>query len=217
MGSRVQGPGSGVRGPGPRVPARVALTGGIATGKSRCLAAFAALGVPTIDADRIARDVVAPGTVGHQAVVRRFGPGVVGPDSALNRPALGALIFADPKARRDLEQIIHPAVYAAIERWYLGLDAHIGIADIPLLFETGHADDFDIIVVAACRPDQQIERLMARSGLTESGARTRIAAQLPLAEKVARADYVIDTSGSLEDTDANTRAVWQALQSHEGR
>ncbi len=190
---------------------RVALTGGIATGKSRCLAACAALGIPTIDADRLARDVVAPGTTGLQAVIDRFGRTVLNTDGTLNREALGSLVFADTLARHDLEGIIHPKVYAAISQWFLTLDAPIGVADIPLLYETGREGDFDVVIVAACTPDQQLQRLMARSGLSETDARARIAAQWPLADKVSRAHYVIDTSGTLDDTDRRTREVIRAL------
>jgi len=196
-----------------RRPIRAALTGGIATGKSRCLAAFAALGVPTIDADQLARDVVAPGTPGLQAVVDRFGGDVLAGDGTLDREALGAIVFADTLARHDLEGIIHPAVYTAIERWFATLEAPLGIADIPLLFETERESDFDVVIVAACRPDQQLARLMTRSGLSEADARARIAAQMPLANKVARADYVIDTSGTLEETDGNTGEVLKNLKS----
>ncbi len=194
-------------------PLRAALTGGIATGKSRCLAAFAALGVPTIDADQLAREVVAPGTPGLQAVIDRFGRDVLADDGTLDRDALGAIVFADTLARHDLEGIIHPAVYVAIERWFATLDAPLGIADIPLLFETERAGDFDVVIVAVCRPDQQLARLMARSGLSEADARARIATQMPLADKVARADFVIDTSGTLEETDARTAAVRAHLRS----
>lgn len=192
---------------------RIALTGGIATGKSRCLAVLHALGVPTIDADQFARDVVAPGTPGLQAVVARFGRGVLHAEGSLNRDALGAIVFADATARHDLEAIVHPRVYTAITAWFATLDGPAGVADIPLLYETGRDDQFDVVIVAACRPDQQIERLMTRSGLSEQAARARIAAQLPLADKVARAHHVIDTSGTLQETDARTRRVWEAIES----
>ncbi len=194
-------------------PRRIALTGGIATGKSVCLAAFARVGAPVIDADHLARDAVAPGTPGLAAVIARFGPSVLLPAGHLNRAALGARVFADPAARRDLEAIVHPRVYAAVEHWFATLDAPAGVADIPLLFETGRAGDFDVVVVAACRPEQQLARLMTRSGLSEADARARIAAQWPLADKVTRADYVIDTSGTLEQTGERTRNIWERLQS----
>ena len=194
-------------------PRRVALTGGIATGKSHCLAVFKSLGAPVIDADQVARDVVAAGSDGLAAVVKQFGRSVLLPNGQLNRAALGMVIFADPAARHRLEDIIHPRVNAVIERWFGSLTEPLGIADIPLLFETSREDDFDLIVVAACRPDQQLARLVARTHLSEADARNRIAAQLPLADKVARADYVIDTGGTKDQTEARTRAVWKKLQS----
>lgn len=194
-------------------PRRIALTGGIATGKSQCMATFVQLGVPVIDADQLAREAVAPGSAGLAAVVGRFGPAVLLPSGQLNRAALGAVIFEDPAARKDIEAIIHPHVHAAIARWFTALKAPAGVADIPLLFETGHEKNFDVVVVAACRPDQQLARLMARSRLNEAKALTRIGAQQPLADKVAKADYVIDTAGTLAQTAANTEAVWVKLQS----
>ena len=193
-------------------PRRVALTGGIATGKSYCLAVFERLGAPVIDADQVARDVVAPGSDGLAAVVTQFGRSVLLRDGQLNRAALGMIIFANPAARQQLEDIIHPRVYAAVERWFAALTGPLGIADIPLLFETSRESDFDLVVVAACRPDQQLARLMARTHLSEADARLRIAAQLPLADKVARADYVIDTGGTKEQTATRTEAVWKKLQ-----
>jgi len=193
-------------------PRRVALTGGIATGKSHCLAAFKHLGAAVIDADQVARDVVAPGTAGFDAVVARFGPSVLSAGQQLNRAKLGAIIFSDPSARKHLEAIIHPRVYAEIERWFTTLKAPVGIADIPLVFETSREGDFDVVIVAACTPEQQLARLMARTSLSEAAARARIAAQIPLADKVARADHVIDTSGTLQQTADNTKAIWAAVQ-----
>ena len=196
--------------PPPRAK-RVALTGGIATGKSRCLSVIRSLGTPTIDADQLAREVVAPGTAGLRAIVERFGPTVLEQDGTLDRDRLARIIFGGAEARRDLEAIIHPRVYAAITHWFATLDAPAGVADIPLLYESGHESDFDIVIVAACTPEQQMERLMSRNGLSEPAARARIDAQMPLADKVARADYVIDTSGTLEETDTNTLRVWDAI------
>jgi dephospho-CoA kinase len=198
-------------------PLRIALTGGISSGKSLCLATFARLGAPTIDADALARDAVAPGSAGAAAVIARFGPAVGRADGTLDRQALGAVVFGDPGARQDLEAIIHPRVYAAITQWFESLQAPAGIADIPLLYETGRSADFDVVVVAVCRPDQQLARLMARDGLSEPDARARIAAQWPLSDKAARADYVIDTSGTLEQTAARTEMVWVKLQSMSAR
>jgi dephospho-CoA kinase len=183
---------------------RVGLTGGIATGKSTVRRRFAAHGVPTIDADTLAHAVIAPGTPGAAAVVSRFGPEVVRPDGSINREALGRIVFADAAARADLEAIIHPAVYAAIVEWFAALPAEttIAMADIPLLFETGRAGDFDRVVVTTCDPAEQLRRLVHRDGLSVEAARARVAAQWPLAEKVRRADHVIDTGRSQAETDA---------------
>jgi dephospho-CoA kinase len=205
-------------------PLRVALTGGIATGKSHCLRAFAALGVPTLDSDVLAREAVEPGSAGLEAVLARFGRGLVQPDGTLDRAALGRIVFADSAARRDLEAIIHPLVYAAIQARVGGPSQQakvrdpeaLSITDIPLLYESGHAQDFDRVVVAACRPDQQLERLMARDGLSEDDARRRIATQWPIDVKAGRADYVIDTSGPLADTDRQVARVLERLRG-EGR
>lgn len=192
----------------------VALTGGIATGKTSCLTRFQALGAKTISADQVARDVVAPGTSGLAAVVGRFGPHVLRPDGTLDRPKLGALVFGDAEARRDLERIVHPQVYAAIRAWAARERARgaILIADVPLLYETGREHDFDAVIVAACPPAQQLQRLIARDNLSESDARERIGSQLPIEEKVRRADYVIDTSGTYEGTYREVRRVWNALR-----
>jgi dephospho-CoA kinase len=198
---------------------RVALTGGIATGKSVCLRRFAQLGVPTIDADVVARTVVAPGTPALAAIADRFGPAILLPDGSLNRAALGDLVFADAEARSHLEQIVHPVVFEAIEHWLndQGRQAsragapHVAIADIPLLYEVGQAGRFDRVIVAACRPAQQIERLMARDGSTEEDARRRLAAQWPIDRKRALADVVIDTSGTIEETIANVDRVWAQI------
>ena len=193
---------------------RVALTGGIATGKSHVLAVFTALGVPTIDADILAREAVAPGTTGFEAVKARFGPSILDPTGALDRRKLGDIVFADAQARRDLEAIIHPAVVAAIDRWFTGLEgaaAGFAIADIPLLFETGREHQYDIIVVTACELQTQIRRLVARDRVTDTEARQRISAQLPIEEKVRRADYVIRTDGMVAETNAQVHAVYQRL------
>ncbi len=192
---------------------QAALTGGIATGKSYCLARFAALGIPTVDADLLARDALAPGSAGLAQAVERFGAGVLRADGALDRPALARIIFADRTARADLEAIVHPEVYRRIREWFAMLPpaTRAAIADIPLLFETGHQHDFDCVVVCACAPHEQLRRLVARDGLSEPDARARMAAQSPIDEKVARADYVIWTDGTFAETDAQVRAVAAAL------
>jgi len=189
---------------------RVALTGGIATGKSHVRARFESLGIPTIDADTLARDAVAPGSAGLAAVVRRFGAEVCDTDGTLNRKKLGGVVFHDPQARRDLEHIVHPYVREMTERWFASLDPErvpFAVADIPLLFEGHREDDFDAVIVTACEPGAQLNRLMARDRLGEAEARQRIAAQWPLQEKIAKADYVIRTDGSFDDTNRQVDEV----------
>ncbi len=193
---------------------RVALTGGIATGKSYVAARLRDAGVPLIDADVIARDVVAPGTLGLDAVTRRFGPGVIAADGTLDRAALAAIVFADADARRDLELIIHPEVRRRIDA-FLGeqpADTLLAVADIPLLFETGRERDFDAVVVAACPPEMQRARVMARDHATVEQAERRMGAQWPIADKVVRADFVVDTSGTFADTDRAVETVLTALR-----
>jgi dephospho-CoA kinase len=191
-----------------------ALTGGIATGKSYCMARFEALGIPGIDADRLARLAVAPGSPGLTAVVERFGTSVLQEDGSLDRSALARIIFADRAARADLEAIVHPDVYRRIREWFARLPSTLaaGIADIPLLFETGHQHDFDRVIVCACSPEEQLRRLVARDGLSLADARARLAAQWPIEEKARRGDHVVDTGGSFEETDAQVRAVADALR-----
>jgi dephospho-CoA kinase len=193
---------------------RVGLTGGIATGKSYVRSKFEELGVPTIDADVLAREAVAPGSEGIEAVVKRFGPEVVDAEGALDRRRLASIVFADAAARHDLEGIIHPFVRSQAERWFRGLDPvrhPLAIADIPLLFETGGHRNYDTVIVAACDPETQVRRVMERDRVTEAEARQRIAAQLPIAEKVRRADYVIRTDGTHEETNRQIRDVFEQL------
>jgi dephospho-CoA kinase len=191
---------------------RVALTGGIATGKSYVRERFEALGVPAIDADRLAREAIAPGTPGLAAVVARFGPGVLDASRQVNRAALGAIVFADERARQDLEAIVHPVVRRAIDDWFRSLEPStpFAVAEIPLLYENSREREFSAVIVAACEPAQQVERLRAR-GLDDAATRQRIASQLPIEEKVRRADYVVKTGGSYADTEAQVRAVHAQL------
>ena len=195
---------------------RVALTGGIATGKSHVRAEFEKLGVPTIDADVLARRAVEPGSTGLEAVTARFGRDVLDASGALDRRKLAAVVFADPQARLDLEAIVHPIVRRDTDAWFASLDAGrhpFAIADIPLLYETGRDRDFDAVIVTACDPATQLRRVMARDGATEAEARRRIAAQLPIDEKVRRADYVIRTDGSVAETNEQVREVYRRLVS----
>jgi dephospho-CoA kinase len=195
---------------------RVALTGGIATGKSYVRTRLAAHGIPTLDADVLARDAVAAGSSGLAAVVERFGTDLVRPDGSLDRRALGVLVFGDGQARADLEAIIHPRVRDATTTWLDRLAAageNLAVVDIPLLYETGRDRDFDRVIVTSCPRTQQVARAVERDGLTPAQAEARIDAQLPTDAKVQRADFVIDTGGTFGDTNRQVdRAVEKLLE-----
>ncbi|MEQ1727198.1 MAG: dephospho-CoA kinase [Vicinamibacterales bacterium] len=192
---------------------KVALTGGIATGKTYVLQRLQQLGVPCLDADALAHGVMAPGTEATAAIAERFGD-VLDAEGAVDRLKLGPVVFADPSARRDLEAIVHPAVYRAIAAGLRGFDriggSPLAVVDIPLLYETGHAAEFSKVIATVCPPDVQLARLQER-GLSREAAAQRLAAQLPAEEKAARADYIIRTDGSFDDTDARVRDVLAAL------
>jgi len=193
---------------------KVALTGGIATGKSHVLDELRKRGVPCLDADQLAHGVEAAGTEATRAIAARFGD-VLAADGAVDRRKLAPIVFADPAARRDLEAIVHPAVYRAIAAGLRAFEllGHYALAvvDVPLLFETGHASDFDRVIVTACTPATQVARLVAR-GMPEAEARRRLAAQWPTEEKAARADFVIRTDGTFEDTNRQLDEVCRRLQ-----
>jgi dephospho-CoA kinase len=193
---------------------KVAVTGGLCTGKSVVLGELAACGAPVIDADLLVHDALRAGSPAIAEIRARFGESVCADGGDVDRSRLGAIVFQDEQARRDLEAILHPAVYRAIETWMraqAGAGALVAVAEIPLLYETGHEGDFDCVVVTACDGEEQVRRAVARSGSSEADARRRIAAQWPLAEKVRRADFVIRTDGEVEDTRRQTRTVWEAL------
>jgi len=195
---------------------RVALTGGIATGKSYVRTRLAEHGIPTLDADVLAREAVAAGSSGLAAVAARFGTGVLLPDGSLDRRALGAVVFADAQARADLEAIIHPRVRDATTTWLDRLAAageSLAVVDIPLLYETGRDHDFDRVIVTSCPRSQQVARAVERDGLTPAQAEARIDAQLPTDAKVQRGDFVIDTGGTFGDTNRQVdRAVEKLLE-----
>ncbi len=194
---------------------KVALTGGIGTGKSHVRSRFAARGVPTIDADAIVHDELGPGTAVTADVVAIFGPGILAPDGAVDRPKLGAIVFADGAARRSLERVVHPVVFAVIAKWFAerpaGTPPGWGLADVPLLFETRRDWWFDKVVVAACTPGEQVRRVMARDALTEAQVRTRLAAQWPIGEKVSKADYVVWTDRGADETERQVGEVYRLL------
>ncbi len=179
---------------------KVALTGGIATGKSYVLARLKDRGIPTIDADEIVHDALGRGTATARAIAMQFGSVFVKPDGSIDRSLLAGRVFRDGEARLQLEAIVHPGVYDAIQTWFDTLDSPMAVASIPLLYETRREQDFDVVVVTVCPPDMQLRRLLDR-GISEEEAHQRIAAQMPAEEKAARGDFVIRTDDTMLATD----------------
>jgi dephospho-CoA kinase len=187
---------------------RIGLTGGIGSGKSTVAGLLAARGARIVDADRIAREVVEPGTPGLEAVVAAFGQEVLTPEGALDRPALAAVVFADPDARRRLDGIVHPLVRArATELVAAAPPDAVVVQDVPLLVETGQAGSYDLVLVVAADLDTRVQRLVGR-GLSEGDARARIAAQASDEQRRAVADVVLDNSGSVADLEAQVDRFW---------
>lgn len=191
---------------------RVGLTGGIASGKSRVAEFFAALGVPVIDSDVIAREIVAPGSEGLAAIVRRFGPSVLRTDGQLDRRALREVVFADPAARGDLEAITHPLIRSRMHELNAEARGPYVINAIPLLAETGGRRDLDRVLVVDCPEALQVARVMARDRVDEAAARAVIAAQAPRSARLAIADDVIVNEGDLTTLEAAVRALHERYQ-----
>ncbi len=198
----------------------VGLTGGIACGKSTVARLLAERGAVVIDADRIARDVVEPGTDGLAAVVAAFGDGMLDADGRLDRAALGARVFGDAEARRRLEALLHPRIAAeSLRRIQQALadGPPLVVYDAALLVEAGRADAFRPLIVVTAPAATQVARLVARDGLAPAEAEQRIAAQMPVAQKAALADHVIDNGGDLSDTARQVDALWRRLVTHDAR
>ena len=198
---------------------KIALTGGIATGKSYVANKLREAGVPLVDADVLSREVVAPGTAGLAAVRRRFGPDAVRRDGTMDRVRVAQIVFKDKRARLDLEAIIHPAVQKAINEFFDTLPKRtpFAIADIPLLFETAREKQFDAVIVVACPRDMQLQRVMERNKLSKEDAERRLAAQLPIDKKVEKATYVIKTDGTFDQTDAQIAALIEKVRDAKSR
>jgi dephospho-CoA kinase len=192
---------------------KIALTGGIATGKTYVATRLREAGVPMVDADALAREVVTPGSPALAAIRKRFGPDAVRRDGTMDRIRVGQIVFKDKRARLDLEAIIHPAVIKAINDFFAGLPKRtpFAVADIPLVYETGRAKDFDAVVVVACPRAMQLQRLMERNKLSKEDAERRLAAQLPIDLKVEKATYVINNAGTFEETDVQIAALIEKL------
>ena len=193
----------------------IGLSGGIGSGKSTAARLLEARGAVILDADRFAHEILAPGGAAVRAVLERFGPGVAGPDGGIDRRRLRSVVFADPAARRDLEAITHPLIYAAMASRLGGTfePDTVVVVDAPLLVETGGRDRVGLqaLVVVAAEQSQQIERVVARGGMTAEEAAAVIAAQAPTERKLAAADYILDNRGSPADLEAGVETLWAEL------
>lgn len=191
----------------------VGLTGGIGSGKSTVARLLEKRGAVVFDADLLAREAVEPGTPGHAAVIERFGADVLAPGGELDREALASIVFADPAARRDLEQIVHPEVrrlFAEGSEAYRNTD-RVVVFSAPLLVETGMHTAFEVLVVVSATVATQIERLMRQRGMSEPSIRARIDAQAPLEDKAAAADFLVDNEGSLDELESQVEQLWNDL------
>jgi dephospho-CoA kinase len=196
---------------------RVGLTGGLASGKSFVGEALAGFGCRLIRADELGHQALSPQGESCQAVIREFGRGILKEDGSIDRRLLAAVVFGSPDRLERLNGLVHPAVIAREEVLIGKYEAEdprgIAVVEAAILIETGSYRRFDRMVLAVCQERQQLERAMARDGMSEAEARGRLERQMPLGEKLRFADYVIDTSGEKEDTLRQTRAVYESLRS----
>ena len=195
---------------------RVGLTGGLATGKSLVGDALVSLGCHLLQADQVGHAVLAPDGEAYAAVIAQFGTGIVDPGGTIDRKRLAEIVFGDPAQLTRLNALVHPAVFARQEAWFAEIAASepkaVAIVEAAIMVETGSFRRYDRIILTVCREVQQIARAMARDGLTEVQVRERIARQLPESEKRKKANYVIDTSGTLDDTLEQTAQVCAILK-----
>jgi dephospho-CoA kinase len=189
----------------------IGLTGNIATGKSTVAGMLSELGAAIIDADKVAHNVMGAGSPVHAQMVDTFGPHILAPNGEIDREQLGKIVFADPEALAKLEAIVHPATLKVIDERIASLSAPVIVVEAIKLIETGFADTCDSIWVTVCRPQQQIQRLVTRRGLSRAEANQRVQAQPSQQEKIARADVVIDNTGSLAQTRAQVEKAWRQV------
>ena len=194
---------------------RAGLTGGIASGKSTVARMLRGLEIPLLEADPIGHQLLEPGQEAREEVVREFGGGILRADGAVDREKLGAIVFADHEKRARLNRILHPRILATAQKWFEALDRPGGpglaVFSAALIFESGFNKELDRVIVCWCFPEQQLARLRER-GLSADEARRRIAAQMPADEKRRMADDVIDSSGSMEETERQVREVAARLK-----
>jgi dephospho-CoA kinase len=194
---------------------KIGLTGGIATGKSYVLGLLRELGCEVIDADIIAHRVIEPGQPAFAEIIDHFGRAVLDANGRIDRAKLGAIVFNDPSQRARLNSIVHPRVFEAQERWFAELaerkpDA-VAVVDAALMIETGSYRRYDKLIVVHCRPDLQLQRLMARNNLSREEAAARISSQMPAEEKLKYADFAVDTSNGFEDTRLQVESLYSEL------
>jgi len=198
------------------MPRNFGLTGGIASGKSTVARIFEELGANVIDADRVGHELLRRSSRVYHQVVEHFGQEILRADGKIDRGRLGSIVFADPGRLRALNALVHPSLVARVDELAAELRARnpraVIVVDAAIIYEAGVADRFAKILVAWCRPEQQIERLMTKTGLSHEDALRRVASQIPAEEKRRRADYVIDCSGSLEETRDQAAAIYPELQ-----
>lgn len=192
------------------------LTGGIASGKSEVTRILNQKGIPVVDADQVAREVVIPGSQGLSQVVKAFGPTILNPDGSLDRTKLGKLVFSNTSQLKQLETILHPLIQARVKKLRHQLEekqVSVAFYDVPLLFEKSLQAQFDGVLVVWCQPAQQLKRLMLRDGLSESQAQSRLDLQLPIDQKKSRSDWVIDNSGSADLLPGKVSEILQKINS----
>ena len=194
---------------------RVGLTGNIATGKSHASRVFAELGARVLDADIIAHDLMRPGRETYRKVVQAFGDDILSADGAIDRKKLGRIVFNDSEKRLQLNSLVHPDVGSEVRRRIIELEqdtpAGIVIVDAALMIESGSYKAYQRVIVTYCDPALQLQRIMARDGLSMEEARARVASQMPMEEKLKYADYRIDTSGTFEQTREHIEQVYREL------
>jgi len=198
---------------------KVAVTGNVASGKTLLCRSWAREGVPLVHADELAREAVAPGTPGLAAVVEAFGEEILDQDGGLHRAALREVVFQDPRARKKLEEILHPLIRDLRNRWMKEQEAGgslMAVAEIPLLFEVGLEGDFHVVVVVDAPREERLRRLLEARGLEEEEARRIMGTQMPAKEKLGRADYVVRNAGSPGELEARALALLDLLRARAG-
>ena len=194
---------------------KIAITGGAGSGKTTVARMFRELGAEVVDADAAAREAVAVGTPAWQELRRLFGEEYFHPDGELNRGKVAQLVFADPEARKKLNDLVHPRVAAALQRRLKELERQgvgLVLVDVPLLFEAGLESAYDRVIVVYVDPEDQVRRLQDRDGRGDEEIAGLLKAQWPLADKASRADFVVDNRGPLEETGKQVQEIWAELQ-----